>query len=277
MWNYTSKFVEMPLELTLFLLPEEIADKVTVLRCAALAARVTEADVVAVQWLRKSLDARQKPLRFQLKVRIFTTGELNSLPIKNFIPQFISDSKTCHIIGAGPAGLFAALQCIERGIKPIIIERGKAVEERLHDIATLHKKGLLNPESNYCYGEGGAGTYSDGKLYTRSTKRGDVQKVLDVFVANGADSRIVYEAHPHIGTNKLPRIIAHIRQQILEWGGEIYFQKKLVDFELESNRIKSIVCSDGSHFEVQQLLLATGHSARDIYELLHANDIFIDI
>ena len=180
------------------------------------------------------------------------------------------------IIGGGPAGLFAALQLIEIGIKPIIIERGKDVKERRRDLALLNKKGIINPESNYCFGEGGAGTYSDGKLYTRSTKRGNIDRILNLFVHFGADENILFEAHPHIGTNKLPLIITAMRKRILECGGEFHFNKKVIDFIIENNSLKAIQTREGDLYKADSFILATGHSARDIFHLLHAKKILIN-
>ena len=181
------------------------------------------------------------------------------------------------VIGAGPAGLFASLKLIESGIKPIILERGKDVRARRRDLADLNKQGEVNPESNYCFGEGGAGTYSDGKLYTRSSKRGDVNRILNLFAHFGAEEKILYEAHPHIGTNKLPNIITAIRKKILDCGGEYWFEKKVVDLVLADGKITGVKTSDGNSFDANAVILATGHSARDIFQLLHAKKIQIDL
>jgi uncharacterized FAD-dependent dehydrogenase len=180
------------------------------------------------------------------------------------------------IIGAGPAGLFAALQLIEKGIKPLILERGKDVRARRRDLAMLNKEGEVNPESNYCFGEGGAGTYSDGKLYTRSSKRGDINRILNLFVHFGAEEKILYEAHPHIGTNKLPGIITAIRKKILDCGGEFLFNKKVTDLITEGDEIRAVRTADGSSFNADAYLLATGHSARDIFRLLYSKKILIE-
>ena len=189
----------------------------------------------------------------------------------------VKNSKNVIIIGAGPAGLFAALQLLENGVKPIIIERGKDVKSRRRDLAAINKEHIVNPHSNYCFGEGGAGTYSDGKLYTRSKKRGDITKVLETFVAHGADPNILVEAHPHIGTNKLPQIIESIRQTIIDNGGEVHFNTHLTDFIISNNSVKGIVCNQlekgrDVEFLSDAVILATGHSARDIYELLDGID-----
>lgn len=231
--------------------------------------------------MRRSIDARKRTILINLKVEVFLGEEIpkQKIPVFNF--HQTPASKSVVIIGAGPAGLFAALQFLEDGIRPIIIERGKNVRERRRDIADLNKKHIVNPDSNYSFGEGGAGTYSDGKLYTRSTKRGDVQKILELLVHHGAGEEILMDAHPHIGTNKLPGIIENIRQTILNHGGEFHFETRLKDFVITENRIKAVITQsvvDGSEKELltDHLILATGHSARDIFELLHAKNILIE-
>ena len=184
---------------------------------------------------------------------------------------------TCHIIGFGPAGMFAAMELLENGIKPIVIERGKAVKERRRDLAALNKELLVDPDSNYCFGEGGAGTYSDGKLYTRSKKRGSVERILKSFVQFGANDNILYEAHPHIGTNKLPAIIEKMRAFILEHGGEIHFNSRLTDVDYSQGKIQSITVNNNDQMAVEDLILATGHSARDVYTLLKKKNIEIEL
>ncbi|MEJ7683084.1 MAG: FAD-dependent protein [Segetibacter sp.] len=179
------------------------------------------------------------------------------------------------VIGAGPAGLFAALKLIEEGIQPIILERGKDVRTRRRDLAALNKEGVINADSNYCFGEGGAGTYSDGKLYTRSNKRGDINRILNLFVQFGADEKILYEAHPHIGTNKLPDIVTAIKECIIDCGGLFLFNKKAVDFDIKNAIIKGVITSDGNMYEAESVILATGHSARDIFKLLFNKNISI--
>ena len=266
----------MPITLELKLSPEQAASADEIKKQAAKIAQVSLSEIRHVHLVRKSLDARKQQIVVLLKIEIYLTDDLYAPVVKTFEFQKVSDAKTCHIIGMGPAGMYAALQLLERGIKPIILERGKPSRERIKDLSQLNKKLVVNSESNYCFGEGGAGTYSDGKLYTRSSKRGDIKKVLDVFIQHGADERIGYEAHPHIGTNKLPRIIENMRQTIIENGGEVHFNKKVIDFKIENSNITKIICADGDEMNCEQVILATGHSARDIFELLHRKNILIE-
>ncbi len=212
----------------------------------------------------------------QLRVKIFINE--NPSTINLFIPEFPSVKDKTHICiaGSGPAGLFAALTLIERGIKPVILERGKNIRDRRRDLAAINKQGIVNPESNYCFGEGGAGTYSDGKLYTRSDKRGNVKKILETFVRFGADKDIMVDAHPHIGTNKLPAIIQKMRDLILNAGGEIRFNSKITDIDIQFGKINSLIINEEEKFNTGKLILATGHSARDIFELLQNKNILIE-
>lgn len=225
---------------------------------------------------KQSIDARGRQAKILLQIKAYTDEPLPEEPM--FDPQLRSVAHAPHvvIVGAGPAGLFAALKLISLGIKPVILERGKDVRSRRRDLAAMNKNGVVNPESNYCFGEGGAGTYSDGKLYTRSTKRGDVKRILQLFVHFGADPRIGYEAHPHIGTNKLPGIISAMRTAITDCGGEVHFNAKLTDIVLEGDRVSAVRLADGSTIKCTQLILATGHSARDVFELLHRKQIAIE-
>lgn len=227
-------------------------------------------------WKKRSIDARKKNIKINATFEVFFLNENYQETTFKFQSKDISQAPTIHIIGAGPAGLFAALQAIESGFKPIVFERGKDVRERRRDLAKLNKESIVNPESNYCFGEGGAGTYSDGKLYTRSKKRGNVQKAMEWFVAFGADSNILVDAHPHIGTNKLPQIIVAIREMIIACGGEIYFNSKLTDIHLERNNINGITINNKNYHSIEHLVLATGHSARDIFYLLHQKGIKIE-
>jgi uncharacterized FAD-dependent dehydrogenase len=227
-----------------------------------------------IKTLKKSLDARKSNVKYNLRLEVFTN---ESWPEELVMPSFITPDKrkSVHIIGFGPAGIFAALQCLQLGFKPIVIERGQAVKQRRRDVAKLNRDGEMNPESNYCYGEGGAGTFSDGKLYTRSMKRGKIQEILELLVLHGADENILYEAHPHIGTNKLPQIIEKLRHTIIEKGGEVRFGAKLTDIEIDGKSIKQIAVN-GNWETCNEVILATGHSARDIYYLLHSKNIALE-
>ena len=226
---------------------------------------------------RRSVDARGRQPGIQLAVDVFI-DEPYFFPIRQNIEldNVSASSHTVIIAGAGPAGLFAGIKLIEQGIKPIILERGKDVRARRRDLALLNKEGIINEESNYCFGEGGAGTYSDGKLYTRSKKRGDINRILNILVKFGADESILYDAHPHIGTNKLPGIISAIRKKIIECGGIFLFEKKIDDLIINDDKFIAVRTSSGDRFDADALILATGHSARDIFMLLHQKKILIE-
>lgn len=273
---FKDKHLTMPLTVELKLTPEQAGVPEEIKRNAAQAAALKPAEIAHIKLLRKSLDARKPQIIVLLKVEIYLAGEPVESALKTFKPQPVSNKRTCHIIGFGPAGIYAALQLLERGIKPIIIERGKNVKDRRRDLKAINQQLIVNPDSNYCFGEGGAGTYSDGKLYTRSTKRGDIKKVLDVFIQHGANENIGYEAHPHIGTNKLPGIIENMRRTILNYGGEVHFNKKLAQLGLTGNSITSLQFADGTEEACQHVILATGHSSRDIFEMLHKQGILIE-
>ena len=263
--------------ISLKLLPSEAASEANVKNYIAQAEAVKVSSVSGYIILKQSIDARGRQPRINLSLKAYINEPLLSRELMQFNFQDVRNAANkILIIGAGPAGLFAALQLIEKGIKPIILERGKDVRARRRDLALLNKNGELNPESNYCFGEGGAGTYSDGKLYTRSSKRGDVNRILNLFVHFGAEEKILYETHPHIGTNKLPQIITAMRQQIVDCGGDLLFEKKVVDFSISNNEIKGVTTADVNFFEANAVILATGHSARDIFQLLHAKKILIE-
>lgn len=223
---------------------------------------------------KKSIDARQKRPFFLLKVVVFTKDDVPRDSFQLNIQTKLQ--KRCIIVGAGPAGYFAALQCLKNGIKPIIIERGKDVQSRRKDLRAIQQEGIVNPNSNYCFGEGGAGTYSDGKLYTRSHKRGSIEEVLKILVHHGASTDILADAHPHIGSNKLPKIIANIRETITNNGGEIHFNSLLTDILITQNVFMAVVINHKIQIAGDACILATGHSARDIYTLLHEKNIKLE-
>ena len=268
----------MQKEIQVRLTPSESAHGPSLLKAISQITGEAESSITGYQILKKSIDARS---RQQIWVNLTLITFIKEPISKRFIepllfPTLPSHAKEVIIIGAGPAGLFAALECIQLGLRPIIIERGKDVRARRRDLASLNKEGIVNRESNYCFGEGGAGTYSDGKLYTRSNKRGSIDKILKIFYQFGADENILYEAHPHIGTNKLPHIITAMREQIEASGGKVLFEKKLVDFVIEKECIQEIITADGDRMKAAAYILATGHSARDIFTLLFEKNISIE-
>jgi uncharacterized protein len=267
----------MKKELQLQLTPEEAYNEEvfqnTVLKRLGLASENQE--IIARQ-VKRSIDARGRQVKVNVTAEVFFKEKPTPFLTSPKAYQNVSNKESIIIVGAGPAGLFAALRAIELGVKPIIIERGKDVRSRRRDIAAINKDHIVNPESNYCFGEGGAGTYSDGKLYTRSKKRGDIRRIMEILVAHGATEEILVDAHPHIGTNKLPKLVAELRESILQAGGEVLFETKVVDFILESNAIKGVVTAEGERIFGKGVILATGHSARDIFHLLHHKKILIE-
>lgn len=261
--------------LQLVVLPHEAEDSKAILKIAHQKVKSITEDFKFVI-LKRSIDARQKQIKVNLKIEVYAPNE--AIPPRFIAREFLNvknANKSVVVVGAGPAGLFAALKLIEKGIKPIVIERGVDVQARRRDLAKLNKEQIVNPESNYCFGEGGAGTYSDGKLYTRSTKRGDVQSILELLVQFGASENILTEAHPHIGTNKLPKIIASMREEIIAQGGEVRFNSKLTNLYFQNNEIHEIEVNGNERLKADAYILATGHSARDIFELLNKNAIEI--
>lgn len=263
--------------ISLKLLPAEAANPDTIKQLLAREQGISVQQVSGFYIRKSSIDARSKTVWVNLQVQAYINEPFHERPKQTFHFQDVHHAtKQIIIIGAGPAGLFAALHCLELGIKPIILERGKDVRSRRRDLAAMNKLGEVNAESNYCFGEGGAGTYSDGKLYTRSTKRGDVNRILNLLVRFGADERILYEAHPHIGTNKLPHIITAMRQQIISSGGEVHFSAKVTDLILHNDQLTAVKTAEGEIWKGDAFVLATGHSARDIFELLHTKKIAIE-
>jgi uncharacterized FAD-dependent dehydrogenase len=241
-------------------------------KIAASALNNSPQKISALKILKRSIDARGRNVVYRMQVQVFL-DEIYSPETYAVKYPDIKTAKPVIIVGAGPAGLFAALRCIELGFKPIVLERGKDVKQRRRDLANINKQGLVNPESNYCFGEGGAGTYSDGKLYTRSTKRGDVNGVLKTFVAHGATEDILIDARPHIGTNKLPQIITSIKESILNAGGEVHFDAKVISLLVSFGKIKGVELLSGEKRYAEAVILATGHSARGIFEMLHRHNI----
>jgi uncharacterized protein len=255
-------------ELHVLVFPEQAESREAWIMEAAKTLHVRPEEIKGIRLVKRSIDARRKPVRFQLKLEVSLNEELHSTR-PAFPVTDVSNRPQVVIIGAGPAGLFAALRAIQLGLCPIIYERGKDVKTRRRDLARINKEHLVDSESNYCFGEGGAGTYSDGKLYTRSKKRGSVQQVLEWLVAFGANPNILIDAHPHIGTNRLPQIITAIREHIIACGGEVHFESKLTDFSITNNRITHVIINENEQIPVEHVILATGHSARDIFYLLN--------
>ncbi|MDR0803015.1 FAD-dependent protein [Fluviicola sp.] len=255
--------------------PEEAKDDAFIRAAICKELNLKKDDPFVYKWRKRSIDARKREIKINAGFEVFPDGKIPPFNA-DFSPQKVSaDSKTVHIIGAGPAGLYAGLRALELGLKPVIFERGKDVRSRRRDLARLNKDHLVNSESNYCFGEGGAGTYSDGKLYTRSKKRGDVMKALKWFVHFGAHEDIIVDAHPHIGTNKLPRIIVAMRDFIREYGGEVHFESKLTGLEIQNGEVCKIEINQAEKIPCKALILATGHSARDIFCLLQDKQVKI--
>jgi uncharacterized protein len=262
------------IQLRITLQEEAIAD-ILVKKSAAFL-KMKQDDITGIKVLRKSIDARKPQIIFNYKVAVYIKEVLPKTSEYTFNYQDVSKAKPIHIIGFGPAGMYAALRCIELGFKPVVLERGKNVQDRRRDLKAINQDHIVNEDSNYCFGEGGAGTYSDGKLYTRSLKRGDVRRIFENLVYHGATDQILVDAHPHIGTNKLPKVVQNIRETILKFGGEIYFETRVVDFTVKNSKIQSIQLQNGEDIPVNRVILATGHSARDIFYLLYKKKIALE-
>ena len=258
-------------DIDLTLTPQEAFEERTIKKKAASKCGLPFTKVTGVKILRKSIDARRVEIKINLRVRLFVGEEVKNTWNPVSFPD-VSSSPLCIVVGMGPAGLFAALTLIEKGMRPIVLERGKDVHERKRDCALLCTKGELDTESNYVYGEGGAGAYSDGKLYTRSVKRGDVAKVLSLLVQHGADESILYETHPHIGTDRLPSVIENIRNTILKSGGEVHFNTKVVSLIKKDESVIGVKCGNGEEY-LGPVILATGHSAKDVYRFLSISSV----
>ncbi len=254
-------------------LPEIAGKKNLLKKKLAKTLNVNLKEIKHIDIIKRSIDARQKTTKINLICNVYINEKFISKNEKNIEYKNVSNSEEVLVIGAGPAGLFAALKLIEKGLKPIIIERGKDVRSRRRDLANITKNHIVNQDSNYCFGEGGAGTYSDGKLYTRSKKRGDVEKILNILVDHGAVNDIKINAHPHIGTNKLPKIIKSIREKIIFHGGQIMFNSRVIDIIIKNKSVKGVELQEGNIIEANKIILATGHSARDIFYMLHKKNI----
>ena len=266
---------EMIKELPLRILPEEAANEQSLLRVACRETGERQEAIKAVRVLKHSIDARRRTVFVNVTLRIFIREEPPETEYQTIEYKDVSARKPVVIVGAGPAGLFAALRLIELGGRPVVVERGKNVRERKRDLAMISREHLVHPESNYCFGEGGAGAYSDGKLYTRSKKRGSVERILHIFCQHGASTSILSDAHPHIGTDKLPRVIEQIRNRILRSGGEVHFETRMESLIIRNSRVVGIRTHDGRSF-TGPVILATGHSAREVYRYLAAQKIAIE-
>lgn len=264
----------MPVTTTLQLSPKQSADAETYTALAARQIGVRRSDVAMVRVIKRSIDARRSPVKVNLTLELFVDNEPQPAPVHFDYPD-VSKSTEVVVVGSGPAGLFASLRLIELGLKPILLERGKQVLPRKQDIALINRNLEINPDSNYAFGAGGAGTFSDGKLFTRSKKRGDYNKALQTLVYHGATPEILYEAHPHIGTDKLPRIISNICNTITQSGGEIHFHSKVTGFEIRNSKLKGVWVGDNL-IEGAAVVLATGHSAKDIYHTLYRDGVRLE-
>jgi uncharacterized FAD-dependent dehydrogenase len=254
--------------------PERLHDREFLYSTAAGALNLSVEEINSVVSLRRSIDARRKQPVYRILSEVYVNEE--PVPEEKIAYKSVKAGKTVIVVGCGPAGMFGALRLIELGIKPIIIERGKDVQTRRKDLRAIQQEHIVNPDSNYCFGEGGAGTYSDGKLYTRSTKRGDVKKILKIFVQHGVTTDIMVDAHPHIGSNKLPAVVKAMRDTIQNCGGEIHFNSRVTDFIIKGDKIIGVIVNEKDEYTSDAVILATGHSARDIYYLLHKHNIKIE-
>ena len=261
-------------QIELIIPPEKIYDQGYIVNSSARKLKINPTNITAIKFLRRSVDARWSPI-FRVLLEVYE-GETLSKDKKKYFYNPVDGKRKAIVIGFGPSGIYAALRLIELGIKPIVFERGRDVQARRRDLKSLQQEQVVNPDSNYCFGEGGAGTYSDGKLYTRSIKRGNVSKILEIFVQHGASPDILIDSHPHLGSNKLPKIISEIRKTILNAGGEIHYDSRLTDFIISENILKGIIVNSDAEYFADAVILAAGHSARDIFHLLYKNKIRIE-
>lgn len=264
----------MPLTISLQFAPKQAADPKIYVPAAARSAGIKDTQVALARVVKRSVDARRGAPKVNLTLELYVDGEQQPSPVHFDYPD-VSGRTPVVIVGSGPAGLFAALRLTELGLRPIILERGKTVLERGKDIAQINRNNGVDPDSNYAFGEGGAGTFSDGKLFTRSKKRGDYNKALQTLVFHGASPEILYEAHPHIGTDKLPRIMTAMRSTIEKCGGQVVFGAKVTDIEISGGKVTGVRCGD-ELIEGAAVILASGHSARDIYEILHRRGVALE-
>ena len=261
-------------ELQLRVTPRVASEDQQIIHFIASEQHLTEDRIKGIRIIKRSIDARQRNVMVNLKVKAYID---EPMVVDYLVPPIIynkpvSGNRSAIVVGSGPGGLFAALRLIELGVKPIVLERGKDVVERRKDVALISREGIVDPDSNYCFGEGGAGAYSDGKLYTRSKKRGSVERILGIFVQHGASEDILIDAHPHIGSDRLPSIIERMRNTILDCGGEVHFNTRVTTLLLEGDKVIGVECANGEQFS-GEVILATGHSARDVYEMLHSQHI----
>lgn len=267
----------MPQEINIIVTPEIAEDHKILLQFVSENSVYDSDDIKEIKVLRKSIDARQRQVKINLRLRLYFNDDIikDESIKRDYLKS--NDKESVLIIGAGPAGLFAALKLLEEGLKPIIIERGKSVQDRRRDLVNIIRNHEVNPDSNYCFGEGGAGTYSDGKLYTRSGNKKSIRRALETLVYHGANENIQVNAHPHIGTNKLPQIIVNIRETIIEFGGEIHFSTKFTELIINKDKeVEGVLVEDGREFKSTSVILATGHSARDVSNYLHSANIKIE-
>jgi uncharacterized FAD-dependent dehydrogenase len=266
----------MQKDIDLKITPHDASDIELVKKQAAANEKISPERIRSIQIIRRSIDARQRQVWINLAVRLYVDEDApETVAYKETNYPDVTDAPEAIVVGAGPGGLFAALRLIELGIRPILLERGKEVMERMKDISLIKKEQKINPESNYCFGEGGAGAFSDGKLYTRSKKRGSVAKILNVFCQHGASEKILIDAHPHIGTNKLPIIVKNIRERIIASGGKVYFNMRVDSLVIDNDEVKGVETHTGEKF-YGPVILATGHSARDIYYMLNRQRVKIE-